>query len=76
MKQQKNHSKHTPTHLFTIRVWAEKLEDGIHEWRGKIQNVSQNEGHYFRGWPALVDLLQTLVSEDDQKDNENVRGGT
>jgi hypothetical protein len=59
--------KHTPTHLFTIRVWAEQLEEGIHEWRGKIQNVSQNEGYYFRGWQDLVELLQTLVSDRDQE---------
>jgi hypothetical protein len=60
--------KHTPTHLFTIRVWAEKLEVGVHEWRGKVQNVSKDEGHYFRGWQDLVELLQTLVSEDDHED--------
>jgi hypothetical protein len=68
MEKQEKTPKHTPTHLFTIRVWAEKLEDGIHEWRGKVQIVSKEEGHYFRGWPALVDLLQTLVSEDDHED--------
>ena len=56
----------TPTQLFTIRVWAEKLEDGIHEWRGKVQKVSEDEGHYFRGWQDLVELLQTLVSDDEE----------
>jgi hypothetical protein len=61
-------SKHTPTHLFTIRVWAENLEAGLHEWRGKVQNVSKDEGHYFRGWQELVVLLQTLVSNNDNED--------
>lgn len=61
-------SKHTPTHLFTIRVWAENLEAGLHEWRGKVQNVSKDEGHYFRGWQELVVLLQTLVSNNDDQD--------
>ena len=60
--------KHTPTHLFTIRVWAEKLEDGVHEWRGKVQNVSEEEGHYFQGWEALLELLQTLVSGDEEEE--------
>lgn len=62
--------KHTQMHLFTLRVWAEKLEGGIHEWRGKVQNVSKDDGHYFRGWQGLVELLQTLVSDDDQEDQQ------
>ena len=49
--------------LFTIRVWAEKLEDGKVEWRGKVQHVTEEEGYYFRDWPALVEILLTLVSE-------------
>jgi hypothetical protein len=57
--------KQSATHLFAIRVWNEKLEDGIHEWRGKLQVVSKEEGYYFRGWQALVELLQTLVSESE-----------
>jgi hypothetical protein len=61
-------SKDTPTHLFTIRVWAENLEAGLHEWRGKVQNVSKDEGHYFRGWQELVVLLQTLVSNNNDED--------
>jgi hypothetical protein len=50
-------------YLFTIRVWAEKLEDENFEWRGKVQDVSAGEGHYFRGWLALVEMLQALVSD-------------
>jgi hypothetical protein len=51
------------TYLFTIRVWAEKLEDENFEWRGKVQCVSATEAYYFRGWLALVEILQTLVSD-------------
>ena len=61
-------SEQTPTHLFTIRVWAEKLEAGLHEWRGKVQTVSKDEGYYFRGWQELVVLLQTLVSNINDED--------
>jgi len=61
-------SKHTPTHLFTIRVWAEELDHEIHEWRGKVQDVSKDEGYYFRGWQDLVVLLQTLVSNNNDED--------
>jgi hypothetical protein len=56
--------KHTLTQLFVIRVWAEKLEDGIHEWRGKVQKVRNSEGYNFYGWQDLVKLLQILVSDD------------
>ena len=42
---------------------AEKLDNDIYEWRGKVQNVSEDEGFYFRGWLALIEILQTLVSE-------------
>jgi hypothetical protein len=52
-----------PTYLFTIRVWAEKLEDENYEWRGKVQDVYTTEGYYFRGWLALVEMLQALVSK-------------
>ena len=61
-------SKQTPTHLFTIRVWAEEIENEIREWRGKVQNVSKDEGYYFRGWQELVVLLQTLVSSNNDAD--------
>ena len=61
-------SKHTPTHLFTIRVWVEELDNEIHEWRGKVQDVSKDEGYYFREWLELVELLQTLVSNNNDED--------
>ena len=60
--------RHQRTHLFTIRVWAEKPEQGTHEWRGKVQNVGSGKGFYFRGWQALVEHLQTFVSDDDEED--------
>jgi len=50
-----------------IRVWAEKPELGTHEWRGKVQDVGSGKGFYFRGWQALVELLQTFVSNDNEE---------
>ncbi|MEN8240534.1 MAG: hypothetical protein ABFS17_01335 [Chloroflexota bacterium] len=64
MEKQEKETRNTPAHLFTIRVWSEEIEDGIREWRGKVQNVSTEEGHYFHGWNALIELLHRLVSED------------
>lgn len=65
----KPRSRHTPIYLFTIRVWVEKLEDGSSEWRGKVQNVTGEEGYYFRGWLDLADILQTLVTEGNLEKN-------
>jgi len=59
--------RHQRTHLFTIRVWAEKPDRGTHEWRGKVHNVSSGKGFYFRGWQALVDLLKTFVSDNEEE---------
>jgi hypothetical protein len=67
------HHKHPPTHLFAIRVWSEKLETGKHEWRGKVQNVTSGEGYYFRGWQALVELLQTQLPELGKDDQDNCK---
>ena len=60
--------KHQGTHLFAIRVWAEKPEQGTVEWRGKVQNVGNGKGYYFCGWQALVELLQTLVSQNNDEE--------
>jgi hypothetical protein len=32
------------SHLFMLRVWAEEVEDGRAELRGKVQYVSSVEG--------------------------------
>jgi hypothetical protein len=61
-------SRNPHAHLFIIRVWAEKLEDEGFEWRGKVQGVSAAAGIYFRGWLALGEILQTLVTEGDPEE--------
>jgi hypothetical protein len=67
-RSMKLRSKQSSTYLFTIRVWAERIEDEIIEWRGKVQIVSKDEGYYFRGWQDLVNLLQSLVSNNNFED--------
>ena len=53
--------KQHDSHLFTVRLWAEDLGDGEIEWRGKLQHVTSGEARYFRNWPVLIALLQTLL---------------
>ena len=59
--------KHQRTHLFAIRVWTERPEQGTVEWRGKVQSIGNGKGYYFCGWQALVELLQTLVSDTNDE---------
>ena len=61
--KQSTETRKQPIYLFTIRVWAEKLENENYEWRGNVKCISKTEGYYFRGWLALVEILQVLVSE-------------
>ncbi len=53
------------THLFTVRVWLEQLGRGQAEWRGEVQYVVSGEMRYFRNWPTLVALLQTMLPKTD-----------
>lgn len=50
-------------YLFTVRMWAEEIEAGQFEWRGKVQFLATGETRYFRAWAGLVPLLQTLLAE-------------
>jgi hypothetical protein len=53
------------SHLFTVRVWEEKIGAEQTEWRGKIQLFPSGETRYFREWAVLVPLLLTMLSEED-----------
>ncbi|HLI90052.1 MAG TPA: hypothetical protein VKV37_15285 [Ktedonobacteraceae bacterium] len=61
------------SHLFTVRVWQEELEEGLVEWRGRVQLMTSGDVRYFRDWSALVPLLLTMLSEShalyDLKEN-------
>jgi len=44
--------------MFTVRLWHEDLGEGVHEWRGEVQDVASAQRHYFRDWNSLVDFIQ------------------
>ncbi|GIK56743.1 MAG: hypothetical protein HND44_19040 [Chloroflexi bacterium] len=50
-----------PSHLFVIRIWAQEIEHGRTEWRGRVQYVPTGEVHYFREWPAMLALVQRML---------------
>ena len=47
-----------PSHLFTVRLWREELEEGRYEWRGKVQHALSGETRYFRRWEDLIAFVQ------------------
>jgi hypothetical protein len=51
--------------LFTVRLWREEVGSGRSEWRGKVQQVSTGEAHYFREWEALVSLLLQMLAASE-----------
>lgn len=57
--------QHEASQLFTLRVWHERLGNGRVEWRGQIRHVLTGQVHYFRGWSALLEQLQTLLQSKD-----------
>lgn len=36
---------HTPSHLFTVRLWPEDLGDGQIRWHGQVKHVLSGEAH-------------------------------
>lgn len=66
------HPAYHPAHLFTLRLWWEELGDGAAEWRGQVRSVETGEIHYFREWPALIELLRVMLpaSLDGMRDHE------
>lgn len=72
-----NGRMHSPTYIFTLRLWQEELAVGESEWRLQLKSVETGRTHYFRDWPVLVDLLLTMVPEkglDQDSELGNNRG--
>lgn len=61
------------TQPFLLRVWQEEA-DGVVIWCGKLQHIVTGASHIFRGWPALVSLLEANLSveKDDEVPAANI----
>ena len=55
-----NHS-----HLFTVRLWRERLGRGESEWRGKVEHIPSREACYFHEWSMLIGFLLEVLSQQD-----------
>ena len=52
-----------PSHLFTVRIWPEVSEQGVVNWRGKVQHVPNGAWRYFHDRDALTAFLQSQIEE-------------
>ncbi len=70
-------TQHSRSHLFTLRVWPEEIEEGRTEWRGKIQWVVGGDTLYFRDWEVMMSfLLRTLQAAQPATGEDNQRRET
>jgi hypothetical protein len=67
-----NESSTPLTHLFVIRVWAQDIEDGRTEWRGRVQYIPSGEVHYFREWADMLSIVQHMLRNDGR--DEGISG--
>ncbi len=51
------------SHLFTVRLWLERVGRDQFEWRGQAQHVLSGKTRYFRDWSALIEFLTTTLSD-------------
>jgi hypothetical protein len=52
-----------PSHLFTLRVWLQDVDEETQEWRGRIHHVESGQTRYFRDWSALIPVLLTMLRQ-------------
>jgi hypothetical protein len=53
------------SHLFSVRLWIEAIDDHQVELRGQVQHVLSGETHYFRYWATLVALLDEMLASQE-----------
>ena len=58
-------TEYRPSMLFNVRVWQEENENGEQEWRGTARFLPDGQEQTFRGWPALIALLEQMSIEAD-----------
>src|SRR4051812_336308 len=59
---QKDEDKiHATSQLFLIRLWPD--EEGLPQWRGKVQHVISGQANDFHDWPMLIARLQAMLPQ-------------
>ncbi len=62
MDKQPRQAKRTSSHLFTVRIWREWVDQNRQEWRGQVEQVLSGKNRYFRQWSALISFLEEALA--------------
>lgn len=54
---------HHRSRLFTVRIWAEAVGDGM-EQRGRVRDVTSGAFRNFREWSDLTKFLTAQIDEE------------
>ena len=49
--------------LFSVHVWAEEIDGGRVEWRGRVNTLPGGTVAYFRTWNDLIQHMQQQLGE-------------
>lgn len=64
-----------PTHLFTVRIWRERLDAERTEIRFRVQHVLSGEVRYFREWEGVQAFLIAHSRGDPDDSTSSMPGG-
>lgn len=64
--------RHSPSHLFTLRLWQEDLGADQNDWRGRLKHVLSGDTHHFRDWSTLVDSLLAMLETHAAEEAEGL----
>jgi hypothetical protein len=75
MRRQAKERLSPRSHLFTVRLWTEALDEGRVERRGRVQHLLSGERRFFRDWSTLVGHLEAKLQELDEGDTTEEESG-
>jgi hypothetical protein len=57
------------SNLFLVRLWTKDGSDATigDEWQGRVVRVVDGESYDFQNLPALLDLLQAMISNIERR---------
>jgi hypothetical protein len=63
------------SHLFTLRLWTENLDEDEVEWRGRLHYVETDEVRYFSDWASLIPVLLNMLREAQGEETAGIAPG-
>jgi hypothetical protein len=59
------------THLFTVRIWREALDEQKREIRGRVKHVPTGRWRHFRTWDDLRAFLDAHSDDHTQTERSS-----